>query len=407
MSFGVPGGVLPAAIAKTPSDYPAEGLLVEQFDLWRADYAGATVNIYRAGTTTLMKCYSDPQLTTEVSNPQILISDTDAQGVKYGKFATTVYVPYAYELDIDTTEQSGITPLPLTELAGKDASYANVLSTNGSRVRNIRDIVSDVTRFLDFGEISDAPATNTATLEAAISAASTQGGGTVKLPEGTIVFNDLTLPADVILEGEGRDVTILQSKIADRVLEVTGKQAGLKDLTLDGVQLNNGSIGIYGKSKDEFTLYNVLVKRFDTAIMWQGGNNHVYRRLTVDNNTTGVRFLGDSDFTGGSDGSEFTGLDWFQGAVTNHIGIGVEFTVRDKRVRHNVIRQVDFENNINSDGALLVSGARWTALDNCTFNENVVDMRIEDNQDQTLSFRQLVGLHVSGGLFYNDRCWRS
>lgn len=403
MPYGAPGGDIAAFSAKTPADYPAVGLLVHQFDIWRQDYAGATVNIYRAGTTTLVKCYSDPGLTVEVSNPQILLSDTDSEGNSYGKFATSVYVPFAYELDINTTEQSGVTQVPLTSLDGQDASHANVKSKVGTRVRQLEEVVADTVHFLDFGKISTAATTNTATLEAAISAVATQGGGRVILPEGIIKVNDFSLPSDVILQGEGRDVTIIESEIADRVITITGKQAGLMDLTIDGVQLNNGSIGIYGKSKDEFTLFNVMIKRFDVGMMFQGGDNHIYRRLTLDNNTTGARFLGDSDFTGGSDGSEFIGLDWFQGAVTNHIGIGVEFTVRDRRVRHNVIRQVDFENNISSDGAILISGARWTTLDHCLFNENTVDMKIEDNSDQTLSYREMVGLKVNGGVFINDQ----
>lgn len=399
LPYGAPGADDVAAVAKTPADYPSVGLRVHQFDIWRPNYAGATVNINRAGTTELIPCYSNPALTNRISNPQILISDTDALGNAYGKFATPVYVPFSYELDINNTEQTAAELLPLTTLAGENASNARVTSAVGSQPRNLKDIVADTVHFLDFGTVTNSPTTNTATLDAAISAVSTQGGGTVYLPEGTIRINSFTLPSDVILAGEGRDVTVLQSEVADRVIEISGKQAGLRDLTLDGVQLNTGSIGIYGKSKDEITLFNVMVRRFDTGIMWQGGENHVYRRLSLDNNNIGARFLGDSDFTGGSDGSQFTGLDWFQGAVTNHTGVGIEMTVRDKRVRHNVIRQVDFDTNISNDGAVLLSGARWTVLEHCTWNENVVDIRFEDNSDQTLSYRQLVGVQIHGGLF--------
>lgn len=395
---GVSGTPFAAFQPKTPQDYPPIGLLVSEFDLWREDYDGATVRIYRAGTTELIKCYTDPGLTTETDNPQTLQTKQDSAGRRYGKFLTHIYVPYSYELDIDTSEQSGVVMLPLTSLAGNDASHALVLPANGAtRFRKLREIASDSIHFLDFGAVSTNPETNTTTLNSAISAAANQGGGEVILPAGTIVFNTISLPEDVIISGAGIDTTILQSNSATAVVTVTGDNAGLADLTLDGLQKNTFSVGIYGKDVDDVHLENVRVKRFQKGIFWQGGDNHIYKRLYVDDCTYGVRCHGDQDFTGGDDGDEFKGLDWFQGKISNTDGSGLELLVRDNYCINNRIRQVDFDSNIGPDGAVLVSGARFCRFDNCSFTNNTTNIKVEDNSDMSLSFRETVGLIFSGG----------
>ena len=101
--------------AKTPEGYPAVGMLVEEFDLWREGYGKAEVSIYDAGTTTLAKVYSDPEMTQEAQNPQILLAYVDGSGAEFGKFADSLYVPYAYELDIDASEQTGVIRVPLPD----------------------------------------------------------------------------------------------------------------------------------------------------------------------------------------------------------------------------------------------------------------------------------------------------
>lgn len=395
--FGIPGEAI-TITDKTLADYPAQGVLVEQFDLWREGYAGAVVSVYRAGTTELIKCYSDVSLTTEVSNPITLLSRTDSLGRKYGKFAQSVYVPYAYELDIDTTEQTGRVFPPITTLSGQDASYANVKANlSGARLRQVRDVVADSIKFIDFAEVSDNPETNTTTLNTAISAAATQGGGMVELPAGTIVFNSISLPEDVTLRGQGIDTTILQSTAAKNVITVTGDNAGLEHLTLDGLQSNTGSVGIYGKAVDDIAFCSLRVKRFEKGIQWHGGDNHIYKRLYIDDCVNGIQCHGDQDFSGGDDGDKFQGLDWFQGKVSNTTTSGLEFLVRDNYCINNRVRQVDFDSNIGTDGAVLLSGARFCQFDNCKWTSNTTNIKVEDNSDTTLSFRETVGIYFSGG----------
>lgn len=395
----IPQTTQPAMAAKTPSDYPDQGLLVEEFDIWQERYAGKTVIVYRAGTTELIKLYSDIGLTQEIANPQVLLSRTDPDGTTYGKFNTSVYSPYPYTWEVDGEEQSGIHLLPITDLAGKDGSNMLAPAGNATRLRKLKDRFGEVINVRDYGELGEAPATNTATIAAAISAASLQGGGKVIIPAGTFAINQLTLPGDVILVGQGRDVTILQSEVSDKVITITGDAAGLRDIMLDGVLLNFGSTGIYGKSRKEISLDNVEVKRFSTGIHWQGGENHQYRNLFVRNCTDNVRCLGDADVTGAGGGSRFTGLDWFGGQVSESTGVGIEFSVNDLEVNHNAIEQIDFENNIGASGAILVYGARFTKINNCFFEGNINHIVIQDSPDESLSYREVVGLQVYGGDF--------
>lgn len=382
---------------KQPAGYPAIGLLVSEFDLWREGYAEALIYVYRAGTTTLMPLYSDPGLTQPLTNPQILLKKENAVGKQFGKFAQSVYVPYAYELDIDTVEQTGVQLVPLTTLDGVDASNATVKTINGSTLRQLDDRFDDQVWAEDFGTISMSPATNNVTLAAAISAASIRGGGRVLLPAGTIPFTQLTLPESVILVGQGRGVTILQSQVADEVITITGNSAGFQDITIDGVSLNQGSIGIFGQSKHFIYFTNAEVKRFDVGIQWIGGQNHVYRDLFVRDCVKGIRMLGDENQSGGSNGNEFSGLDWFQGEVSQTTSIGIEMSMVDLPVRHNTFHQIDLLDNVGVDGAVLLTGAAHTKFRQCYWEGNDTHLTIEDNPDSNLTERQVIGLQIEGG----------
>lgn len=382
--------------AKTPADYPALGFLVDEFDIWREGYEGAIVRIYKAGTTELMPIYSDIFLTQELTNPQTLIEKTDS-GSMYGKFLQSIYVPYPYELDIDNVETTGIQRVPLTTLDGENASNSYAKASGGSTNRNLNDRFADVIHVEDYGTIGTSAATNNTTITAAISAAAAQGGGRVILPAGSIPFNSLTLPADVQLVGQGNDVTVLQSTTAANVITVSGDGAGLHELMLDGVQVNSGSVGLYGVSIDNFKISNVILKRFATGVKWQGGRNHIYRDFQVLNCGYNFRGLGDLNTTGSSAGDEFSGLDWLGGKVAESTIVGVELSVIDKPVRHNSIHQVDFVDNIGADSALLIYGASQTYARQCYWSGNTDNMNVSDNTDTSIESRLVQGLYFEGG----------
>lgn len=388
--------------AKARADLPPFGRLVEEFDVWRPGYDGAVVAVQVAGTTTLADVYADPSLTTPAANPQVLLTRTDATGRRYGRFERSLYTPWPYALDIDTVEQTGRQGIPIERLAGQDASLALVAARGGSRARTLAERAGDRVNVLDHGDLTDSAAGNTATLAAAIAAAAALGGGVVHLPPGVIPFHGLALPQGVVLAGQGRGVTVLQSEFAGVVIDLTGDRAGLAGLTLDGIQLHAGSVGVHGKARRHVTLMDVEIRRFDTGIKHQGGRDHIYRRLYVTNCTHGARLLGDDAFTGGGGGDEFSGLDWFQGHVAQCTGIGLDLTMVDMPARHNAVHQVDFTDNVG-DQAIYLYGASWAYFRHCTWAGNSVNLQVRDNADITLADRECVGLRLDGGQIAGGR----
>jgi hypothetical protein len=80
-------------------------------------------------------------------------------------------------------------------------------------------------------------ATDTANIQAALSAAGTAGGGIVQLREGQYVINaTLTIPAKVTLQGQGRDATTIlcdSTMGAVNTIATSGNSQGLRDLKID------------------------------------------------------------------------------------------------------------------------------------------------------------------------------
>lgn len=385
--------------AKTPANYPATGLLVEEFDIWQEGYDRAQVSVYYAGTTTLMPIYSDPGLSVQIVNPQILSSMIDSSGRRYGKFATQVYTPFAYQLDIDNSEQTGVKYVPLFTIAGKDASLAYVKTEGGSTNRDLKDRFADIIHVADYGTIGLSPSSNSSTINSAISAAESAGGGIVMLPAGGIPFTTLNVPAGIYLTGRGKDVTVLQSTVATHAITFTGDTGGLTALTVDGVSVVSSSVGIYALNKDNIQLVDVKIKRFDVNIDWRGGLHFTAYNTDATGGRINARFRGDLNSAGGGGGGEFTGLHWINGEISESTGTGVELYVNDAAVLNNTFRNVDFKSNVGADSALKLYGAQRTMLDNCNFTGNVINFDIQDNPDVAVAeeTRKVSGLYFYGG----------
>lgn len=383
------------------------GFLISEFDLWRAGYAGATVAIYEAGTTTLADVFTDEALSVAAANPQTLLSLT-SNGVAYGKFAVPLYVGDAYELVINSADETGVMRQPLTTLTGEDASGATVQAAGGTEDIALEDIVARVIHVDDYGEFlpttdpGASASTNAATLTAAIGAAATDGGGYVVLPAGTFLITSISIPAEVVVRGQGRLATVLQSTLGDKVVTWAGNAAGLEALCLDGVSLIASSIGIYALAKKETYLRDVLVKNFATGIKCQGGRRADWSNFYIDNCTNGAQLYGDDDASGAGLGDDFLNNMWEGGLVTNCTGIGVELKYVDRPCWHNSLSDVGFEDNTGT--ALKIFGARWTVLeDSCWFAGNTTDLDMRDGTDPALAYENtVVGFTMKGGSIAGD-----
>lgn len=380
---------------------------VAEFDIWRPGYGGAVVTAYIAGTTTLASLYSNEGLTTAVANP-VTLDSLDIDGVIYGKFSAPIYVGTGYSLSIDGTDETGIIRPPLTTLDGADAHLALVRRAGQSTDTELEDVMARTVTAADFGALGSSAATNTATLSSAIGVAAAAGGGTVLLPVGTFPFTQLTLAAGVVLEGVARGVTILQSQTADKCLTLGGDAAGLRRLTLDGINLVATSTGLYAKACDETVMDDVEIKRFATGMHLRGGRRARWRDLTITNCVTGAKLHGDLDASGGADGDSFMKNRWLGGRVRQCTGTGVELAYEDATCWHNTLAGIGFEDNTGT--ALRIKGARWTEMQGCWWSGNTADLDLLDDDDLTVDTNTVVGLALTGGeidggtLTFADTC---
>ena len=379
---------------------------IAEFDLWRPGYAGAIVTVFVAGTTARASLFSDEGLQVAIANPQTL--DTMALGgTLYGKFLSTVYTSSPYELDIDG-QQTGIERPPLTNIVGQDASAAIVTATGGSVAHTLADISARVVYANDHGALGTSSAVNHATLTAAIGVASAAGAGVVVIPGGSFPFTALTLPGGVVLRGEGRGSTVLQCQSQGDCITIGGDRAGLRMLTLDGIDLQANSVGVFSKANNETIFDDVLVKRFNTGLYAKGGRRAQWQDLSIENCATGAKLHGDSDSGGGADGDQYRDNTWQGGLISLCTGVGIDLSYEDRKCIHNFFNDIGFEDNTGT--ALRVYGARYTHTDNSWWSGNTVALSVQDDTDMTVDDNTVIGLHLQGGgitggeISFEDTC---
>lgn len=371
------------------------------FDIWQKGYAAATVTVVKAGTTTNANLYTDEALSVSANNPQVLQTKI-INDESYGKFVTPVYTDGAFSLYVESTDQTGIIRPPLTSLDAQNASAALVTATGGVKSRALAGIVARLVHVEDYGEFlptndpGASSSTNNATLTTAIGVAASNGGGDVLIPSGTFTFTTVTLSGGVRLVGQGRGATTLQSQTADNVVTIGGDDAGLANITIDGVNLQPGSVGLYAKAKNEIRLQSATVKRFETGIHIQGGRKAEWSDLYVSNCASGAKLHGDNDASGGADGDEYAHNAWVGGVVDLCTTVGVELSYVDRRCFHNTIKDVGFETNTGT--ALNINGARFTKFTGCWWIDNTTNFAVADDSDTSAATANtVIYLHFDGG----------
>ena len=359
-----------------------------------AQAGGASVYAYLPGTTTLADLYEDEALTVPAANPQILESLTVGD-IVYGKLSQPVYTGDPIEVFVAGV-RSGVMRPPLDTLSGEDASEAEVTVTDGEEAHTLAEHLGRVVYAHNYGELTTDPTTNTATINAAIGIVAARGGGDVVLEPGIIQFNQLTLPVGVRLVGYGRGVTTLQSQANGNVITLAGDRSGLANLTLDGINLVSGSIGVYAKGRSETRLDSVDIKRFETGMRFRGGRRADWVNLYIVNCVSGALLQGDTDPLGGADGDEFRDNRWLGGRVMQCTSIGVDLSFENTYCWHTTIEDVGFETN--SGIALNINGARFTSLESCWFESNTTNLYVLDDTDTSKSTQNtVIGLRFHNG----------
>jgi hypothetical protein len=378
---------------------------IPEFDVWRPGYQGSTVEVLIARTTNPAALFTDPELTQPAPNPQVLDTYTDDNGAQYGRWQRPIYTAQTYTLLINHTDETGIVRPSLGSLDGLDLSTAVVSTTRGKFPVRLSTLFDYVVNAASFGPLSDGQGSeeNTATLRLAVGAAAAVGGGVVVLPPGGIGYNALTLPEGVILRGAGAGVTTLRTFETQPAITLGGDGAGLQDLTLDGVNVITGSIGVYGVGVAMPVLDRVLIQRFDIALRFKGINGSLWTNVSLNNNNTAADFRGDADAGQSAAGAEVVGLRWDGGFVSLNITAGVVFDFFDKPVRDCSVSGVTFASNTGP--AVSVVGARGLKLTDCDWISNLVNLSVLDGTDQSyLADNTARRIILDGGTMDSGEC---
>jgi hypothetical protein len=361
------------------------------FETWVPNAAAGTLYVYQAGSTTLAPLWLDIGLTIPAANPQTLQS-LIVNNIGYGKLAQAVYtnVPVQWSL---SGAVSGVIAPPLSTLDGATADNALALAGGGLNARSLARHFGDIVWMEDFGDLSTSAATNTATLNQAIGVAAARNGGTIMLPPGNILISALTLPDGVLLRGRGRGVTTIMSQVNGNVITLGGDRAGLAELTLDGINLTPGSVGVFGANRNESRLLDVEIKRFETCLWMRGGRRADWHELYITNAVNGAQLWGDSAL---GTGSEFQDNLWEGGRVIQCTGFGIYLKVVDKLCQRNTFIDVGFESNTGP--ALQVQGARFTRLQSCWSLGNTTPLVVMDDSNAAfVAINTIQGFKWIGG----------
>lgn len=367
------------------------------FDTWRPGYGLATVRVIKAGAPgVLASIYSDEELTTVADNPQTL-SERLLGDISYGRWSMPLYVGEPYQLEIDAVDRTGVIRPPLVTLAGEDASLAVVTVSGGEEAIALEDHlarridVRDFGEFLAVGEQNASAATNNASLTAALGAAGARGGGYVEVPEGTYQISLFTIPQGVVVRGQGRGATILQSIEADNVVTIGGAQAGISRLTLDGITLPENSVGVFAEDKDQIVFDDAEIKRFETGAQLKGGRFGSWCSLYISNCVDGMEISGVDDAPLTAEGAFNV---WRGGQIDTCSGVGLRLQDDGQPCHHNIFDGVRFDGN--TDKAVHIIGARSTSFANCSWIDNTINIEVEDGDPET-DTNTVIGLHFDGG----------
>lgn len=374
---------------------------IYEFDTWRPGYGGATVSVFKAGTTDLADIFTDESLTVAADNPLVLSSMLAPDGTRYGKFSAPLYTEQSYYMEIGGIETTGIIRPSISSLSGEDASSAVITprgSSNETTLSTFASLQVFVSMYGEFVEGSGGvSSTNTDTLALAIAAA--ENGGEVNVPAGTYKINSIEVPNGVIIKGMGRESTVLQSEIGDKSFVIVGNRAGFKDITLDGVSLTADSIGVFSAGNAEIIFDSVMIKRFETGLYFKGGYGHIWNDLSIQNTEYGAKLHGDTT----DSGSSFEDSVWNGGIVSVATTKGIAFEYVDALCKNMSLKNVGFDSNTGI--AVDIRGAQFIDFGNCWWNANTNNIAIADDDaaltPTTTYQNDVISIHFDGGKMKN------
>ncbi len=383
----------------------AQSIRIQEFDTWRPGYAGASVRVYQAGTTTNASLFYNPDLTGAAPNPITLETKT-VDGVEFGRFAQPLYVGVPYQVLVDGVELTGIQRLPVYDLAGADVSESVATSARGTVSRTIEEWLDDVVHVAAFGALGVNATTNTTILTTAIGVAAAQGGGEVLVPAGTYPFNTLSIPQGVILRGQGARTTILQSTQGQEVITLAGNYSGLHSIQIDGQVQTAGSVGVYAVGRTGLVLRDTIIDGFVKGVEYRGAQAPIFENVDVVNCDQGADIRGDTDAGDSGDGGTVQGLRWIGGRIADNTTFGLRLLHQDAAIERVDLRNLIFDTNVGA--ALKIEGAQMVQVAQSRWLSNTACLSIEDGADDDKTEASLItfdqALFQTGTITFAETC---
>lgn len=147
---------------------------------------------------------------------------------------------------------------------------------------------------LDYGAVLDDSTDDTAAFQAAINAASAQGGGIVYMPAGIARVTTLTLPQGVIIEGQGGIIgasVIRGTALTGPVVNIAGRSAGLQGVQIAATtaRLNSASPGLLA--------HGILVDSGDVPNSASISRSHLVDVFVTNQPLDGVHLIGNNELS--------------------------------------------------------------------------------------------------------------
>jgi hypothetical protein len=188
---------------------------------------------------------------------------------------------------------------------------------------------------------------------------------------------------------------------------MAGANAGLEDLTLNGVNAVTNSVGIRAINKANLALRNVAVSGFATGLHISGGDGVAFEELHVSACTRGAYLAG--ELLPGQGGAALRSLEWRGGSVASCISAGLVVEGVDAEAQNLVFEQVYFD--ANAADAVTITGGRSVMFPACFWRGNITNLRIEDGANPvnkavntSRSVRVLGGRMDGGHVRFNGEC---
>jgi hypothetical protein len=175
------------------------------------------------------------------------------------------------------------------------------------------------------------------------------------------------------------------------VVTIGGKRAGFCRLTLDGVTLVGNSIGVLAENKDEIVFNDAEIKRFETGLSRKGGALCAWNDLFVQQCVTGYKAYGEN---AAGVGGVLRFNVWRGGKIDLCTGAAIDLENKDLACTHNQFVNLGLESNTGT--AVKIVGARATSFIDAWFEDNTVNLSVEDGVPETTE-NTVVGLEFLGG----------